>query len=163
MKATLHTDGGARGNPGPAAIGVVLRDAAGVVVAELARPIGKATNNIAEYTALIEGLKLAAQRGVTDIEVLCDSQLVVSQIEGRWKIKSDAIRQLAVEAKRLLNDFTTASVEQVSRADNADADKLVNQALDADPEVTALGPAFSFEVEEEGPPRPGPGQGSLLD
>ena len=130
MKATLHADGGARGNPGPAGIGVVLLDDNGEVIGEIAAGIGRATNNIAEYQALIAGLDLALERGVTELEVRMDSQLVVSQVTGEWKIKSDNLRQLAVKARRLLNRFPKVEVRHVPREDNADADKLANQGMD---------------------------------
>jgi ribonuclease H / adenosylcobalamin/alpha-ribazole phosphatase len=159
LKAKLHTDGGARGNPGPAGIGVVLRDDSGKVIGEISRPIGETTNNVAEYTAVIEGLKLALQLGITDIEVQIDSKLVVSQLSGDWKIKSDGLRGLAVEARRLLNRFSSAKLTHVGRAQNADADKLVNLALDA---AQDLGPEWEPE-EDDDRPRPGPGQTSLLD
>jgi ribonuclease H / adenosylcobalamin/alpha-ribazole phosphatase len=132
-------------------------------MAEIARVIGETTNNVAEYTAVIEGLKLAHERGVTDIVVNLDSKLVVHQLRGDWKIKSDALRGLAVEAERLLNRFQSAKLEHVPRAENADADKLVNQALDA-AETDVLGPQWMPpEEEDDGRPRPGPGQTSLLD
>ena len=158
MRARLHTDGGARGNPGPAGIGVVVRDGAGKVIGEISKAIGETTNNVAEYTAVIEGLKLALELGVTDIEVRIDSKLVVSQLSGDWKIKSDGLRGLAVEARRLLNRFSSAKLTHVGRDQNADADKLVNQALDAQ----ELEPLWEPE-EDDDRPRPGPGQTSLLD
>lgn len=163
MPATLYADGGARGNPGPAAIGVVLRDSSGAPLDEISRTIGETTNNVAEYTAVIEGLKLALERGVTDIEVKLDSKLVVHQLNGEWKIKSDALRGLAVEAKRLLNRFQSATLDHVGRAKNSEADALVNQALDAE-QVAELGPQWMPPDEEDDErPRPGPGQTSLLD
>jgi ribonuclease HI len=158
MRATLHADGGARGNPGPAGIGVVLRDDSGRVVGELSEVIGEATNNVAEYNAVIEGLKLAHELGVTDIEIQLDSKLVVMQLSGEWKIKSDALRRLAVEARRLLNRFSSTKLTHVGREQNADADKLVNQALDAS---GGLGPLWEPD-EDDDRPRPGPGQTSLL-
>lgn len=158
MRATLHADGGARGNPGPAGIGVVLRDDSGRVVGELSEVIGEATNNVAEYNAVIEGLKLAHELGVTDIEIQLDSKLVVMQLSGEWKIKSDALRRLAVEARRLLNRFSSTKLTHVGREQNADADKLVNQALDASGDLGLL-----WEPDEDDDrPRPGPGQTSLL-
>ena len=168
MKATLHADGGARGNPGPAGIGVVLRDDSGGVIGELSEVIGEATNNVAEYNAVIEGLKLAHELGVTDIEIQLDSKLVVMQLLGEWKIKSDALRGLAVEARRLLSRFSSTKLTHVGREQNADADKLVNQALDAssdrldDPAGQQdLGPLWEPD-EDDDRPRPGPGQTSLL-
>jgi ribonuclease HI len=164
VAATLYADGGARGNPGPAAIGVVLRDSEGAELDTISRSIGETTNNVAEYTAVIEGLKLAHARGVTDLEVKLDSKLVVHQLNGEWKIKSDALRGLAVEAKRLLNRFRAVKLEHVARGKNSDADKLVNQALDA-AQVGELGAQWMppDEEEDDGRPKPGPGQTSLLD
>ena len=131
MRGFIHTDGGARGNPGPAGIGVVLKDEDGNVIGEIARGIGRATNNIAEYTALIEGLELALEKGVTDLGVYMDSQLVVSQMKGEWKIKNDQLRQLAVKAQSLLRRFERTTLKQVPRERNAAADKLANQGMDA--------------------------------
>jgi ribonuclease HI len=130
VKGILHTDGGARGNPGPAGIGVVLTDESGEVIGEVAEGIGVQTNNEAEYKALIAGLELAMAKGVTDVEVYMDSKLVVHQVKGEWKIKSDHLRQLAVKARNLLNRFHHASVSYVPRESNADADRLANQGMD---------------------------------
>jgi ribonuclease HI len=130
MKATLHADGGARGNPGPAGIGVVLADDSGAVIGEIARGIGAATNNVAEYSALIAGLELALERGVTHLDVYMDSELVVSQLKGEWKIKNDRLRALAVKARSLLNRFEDKSIQHVPREMNSDADKLANQGMD---------------------------------
>ncbi|MGH2746944.1 MAG: ribonuclease HI family protein, partial [Actinomycetota bacterium] len=126
----LHTDGGARGNPGPAGIGVVLEDESGESIGEIAEGIGRATNNVAEYRALIAGLELAVEMGVTDIEILADSELVVSQMTGEWKIKDNKLRPLALRANSLLNRFETYSLRHVRREENADADKLANQGMD---------------------------------
>lgn len=131
MKATLHTDGGARGNPGPAGIGVVLEDAHGDVIDEIAEGIGETTNNVAEYKALIAGLELALERGVSDLDVRVDSELVVSQVTGEWKIRNDRLRALAVKARSLLNRFEHFTIQHVRREHNADADKLANQGMDA--------------------------------
>jgi ribonuclease HI len=130
MKARLHTDGGARGNPGPAGIGAVLFDPDGNVIGELAEGIGVATNNVAEYTALVEGLDLALRKGVTDLEVFMDSELVVSQVKGLWKIKNDRLRGLAAKAQGLMSKFDNASLTHVRREKNEDADKLANQGMD---------------------------------
>lgn len=148
MKAILHADGGARGNPGPAGIGVVLTDADHNVVAEIARGIGQTTNNVAEYTALIAGLELALARGVTDLEVRMDSELVVSQLKGEWKIKNDRLRSLAVRARGLFDRFEHASIDHVGREENADADKLANQGMNQamlDAELDAESPQKLFE------------------
>lgn len=128
--ATLHADGGARGNPGPAGIGVVLTDDAGNVVAELGRGIGETTNNVAEYQALIAGLELARDHGVGRLRVLLDSKLVVEQMAGRWKIKNDRLRVLAVRAQKLMRDFEHVSIRHVGRAGNARADALANLGMD---------------------------------
>ena len=130
MKAVLNTDGGARGNPGPAGIGVVLSDESGEVIAEIARGIGATTNNVAEYEALIAGLELAHEKGVTDLAVRVDSELVASQIQGRWKIKNDRLRRLAVDARRRLGTFESWTIVQVPRSENAGADALANQGMD---------------------------------
>lgn len=153
MKASLHTDGGARGNPGPAGIGVVMKDPDGNVIGEIAEAIGVATNNDAEYRALIAGLEMALSSGITEIDVFMDSQLVVSQMKGEWKIKSDTLRQLAVRARGLLNRFDAATITHVRREFNADADKLANQAMDA--------AALDADLDAES--RQGPEQGSFLD
>ena len=129
-RATLHADGGARGNPGPAGIGVVLADETGVI-GEIAQGIGEATNNVAEYGALIAGLELALDNDVTDIDVRMDSELVVNQVQGTWKIKNDRLRSLAVKAQGLLNRFDSATITHVPREQNAGADRLANQGMDA--------------------------------
>lgn len=146
MKARLHTDGGARGNPGPAGIGVVLISNSGKVIGEIARGIGIATNNEAEYAALIAGLEMARDEGVKELDVFLDSQLVVSQVKGEWKIKKDHLRPLAVKARSLLDSFERASLSHVKRAENADADALANQGMDSaalDAEADTEGPASS--------------------
>jgi ribonuclease HI len=130
-RAALYTDGGSRGNPGPAGIGVVLMDADGTVVGEIAQSIGYATNNVAEYQAVIAGLKLALDQGFAEIDVFLDSKLVVFQLKGEWKIKSDGLRRLAVEARRLLNTFSDAQLFHVPREQNTEADALANQGMDA--------------------------------
>lgn len=131
MQAILHTDGGARGNPGPAGIGVVLATPAGEVIGEIARSIGTTTNNVAEYQALIAGLELALEKQVTDVRIKVDSELLVHQLKGEWKIKKDHLRSLAVRARSLMNRFDSATITHVRREMNADADKLANQGMDA--------------------------------
>lgn len=127
----MHTDGGARGNPGPAGIGVVLLSDSGKVIGEIARGIGIATNNEAEYAALIAGLEMARDEGVEELDIFLDSQLVVSQVKGEWKIKKDHLRPLAVKARSLLDGFERTSLNHVKRAENADADALANQGMDS--------------------------------
>ena len=150
MKAILHSDGGARGNPGPADIGALLTDASGEVIGEIAEGIGETTNNVAEYSALIAGLELALEKGVTDIQVFMDSTLVISQLKGEWKIKNDRLRTLAVKARALLNRFENTSLQHVPREQNADADRLANQGMDA--------AMLDWDVERESP-----GQQSFLE
>jgi ribonuclease HI len=127
---TVNVDGGARGNPGPAAIGVVLRDDGGEVMEEVGETIGEATNNVAEYRALLRGIELAAERGATDLELVGDSELVVRQVEGRYKVKNAGMKELHEQVKRALRDFDSWSIRHVRRESNADADRLVNEALD---------------------------------
>ena len=133
----LNADGGARGNPGPAGIGVVLRSEDGEVLAEIGRGIGSTTNNVAEYQALISGLELALEHEVREIEIFLDSTLVVSQVTGKWKIKNDRLRGLAVRARSLIDKFDRASISYVPRADNEHADRLANIGMD-EAEVTGI-------------------------
>ena len=126
----VNVDGGARGNPGPAAIGVVVRGRDGEVREELGEKIGEATNNVAEYRALLRGIELAAGHEATELELVGDSELVVRQVEGKYKVKNAGIKPLHAEVKRALAPFGSWSIRHVRRAENADADRLVNQALD---------------------------------
>lgn len=129
-KLTVNVDGGARGNPGPAAIGVVVRDADGAVLEERGERIGRATNNVAEYRALLLGVELAAAHGATELELIGDSELIVRQVEGRYKVKNAGMKELHAEVKAALRDFDGWSIRHVRREQNADADRLVNAALD---------------------------------
>ena len=130
MKVVVNVDGGARGNPGPAAIGVVVRDADGTVVEAVGETIGKTTNNVAEYKALIRGIELASAHGADEVELIGDSELIVRQIEGRYKVKHADMKELHAKAKKMLAGFDSWSIRHVKRAQNADADRLVNEALD---------------------------------
>ena len=127
----LHVDGGARGNPGPAAIGVVISAPDGSVVEEVAETIGVATNNVAEYRALLRGIERAAALGASEVQVINDSELVARQVTGVYKVKHPAMQPLHAQALEALRGFTTWSIKSVPRAQNAGADALVNQALDA--------------------------------
>jgi ribonuclease HI len=129
-RLTVNVDGGARGNPGPAAIGAVLRDGDGALIEKRAERIGRATNNVAEYRALLMGIELAAAHGATALELLGDSELVVRQVEGRYKVKDPTMRKLHAEVEQALADFDSWSIRHVRRESNADADRLVNEALD---------------------------------
>jgi ribonuclease HI len=132
VKARLFTDGGARGNPGPAAFGYVLETDDGTVLDARGEAIGVATNNVAEYSALIAGLEAALERGVTDLEVVSDSELVVKQMRGEYKVKNAALRELSVKALRLARRLESVAYTAVKREHNELADRLVNEALDAE-------------------------------
>ena len=131
MHLTVHVDGGARGNPGPAAIGVVVSDGDGGVLDELAERIGVATNNVAEYRALLRGIERAAALGAREIELVNDSELVAKQLTGAYKVKHPAMKPLYEEAMAALRGFDAWRIRSVPRAENAEADRLVNEALDA--------------------------------
>ncbi len=131
MKVVVHVDGGARGNPGPAAIGVVVSGAEGQLLEELGEPIGATTNNVAEYRALLRGLERARALGASEVEVVGDSELVAKQVNGQYKVKHAGLRPLHAEALRALAGFERWRVRTVPRAQNAAADALVNAALDA--------------------------------
>jgi ribonuclease HI len=130
VKAIVHVDGGARGNPGPAAAACVVADASGEVLEERARLLGTATNNVAEYRALLLGLECARAVGATEVEVVNDSELVAKQVRGLYKVKHPAMRPLYLEAMAALREFERWSIRSVPRAQNAHADALVNAALD---------------------------------
>jgi ribonuclease HI len=130
-KLVVHVDGGSRGNPGPAAIGVVMSDPAGEVLEEMGERIGVATNNVAEYRALLRGLARAAELGAREIEIVNDSELVARQLTGAYRVKHAAMKPLYLEAMAALRGFERWRVRTVPRAQNARADALVNQALDA--------------------------------
>ena len=131
MKAKLFTDGGARGNPGPAAYAYVLEAEDGAVLAAHGEAIGVATNNVAEYRALVEGLRKAREAGVTDLDVVSDSELMVKQMRGEYRVKNEALRTLSVEAGRLARALGPVRYTAVRREHNELADRLVNEALDA--------------------------------
>ena len=131
MKVVLHVDGGARGNPGPAAIGVMVSSPEGEVLDEVAETIGVATNNVAEYRALLRGLERAHTLGASEVEIVNDSELVAKQLTGAYKVKHPAMKPLHAEAIAALRRFDGWRVRSVPRAQNARADELVNQALDA--------------------------------
>lgn len=131
MRLTVHVDGGARGNPGPAAAAAVLTSADGTVVDEATELLGPQTNNVAEYRGLLLGLARARTLGATEVEVVGDSELIARQVNGEYKVKHPAMRVLHAEALAALAAFDAWSIRTVPRAENADADALVNQALDA--------------------------------
>jgi probable phosphoglycerate mutase len=131
VKARLSTDGGARGNPGPAAFGYVLEAEDGTVLAAHGEQIGVATNNVAEYRALIAGLEKALELGLDDVEVVSDSELLVKQMTGEYRVKNEALKELSLEAARLARRIGEVSYTAVRREHNELADRLVNEALDA--------------------------------
>ncbi|MGA7435647.1 MAG: ribonuclease HI family protein [Solirubrobacterales bacterium] len=128
---TVNVDGGARGNPGPAAVGVVVRDQDGGVLLERAERIGDATNNVAEYKALILGIRTARELGADQVALVGDSELIVKQVQGKYKVKNAGMKPLHAEAKAALADFDSWTISHVKRELNKDADRLVNEALDA--------------------------------
>ena len=131
MKARLSTDGGSRGNPGPAAYGYVLEAEDGTVLDARGDTIGVATNNVAEYRALLAGLASALERGVDELEVVSDSELLVRQMRGEYKVKSPTLRELVDEAQGLARRLGSVRYTAVRREHNELADRLVNEALDS--------------------------------
>lgn len=132
MRLTVHVDGGSRGNPGPAAIAAVISDADGQIVHEVHETIGRATNNVAEYRALILGIERAAELGATELELVGDSELIVKQVRGEYRVKDAGLKPLHSAAQQALGNFAEWQIRHVKREQNAEADALVNQALDAE-------------------------------
>ncbi len=133
MKVTVHVDGGARGNPGPAAAAAVITGAGGEVLDEAMEVLGTQTNNVAEYRGLLLGLRRAAALGATEVEVVNDSELVARQIGGQYRVKQDHLKPLHRQVMTALRDFEGWQVRSVRREHNVRADELVNEALDARP------------------------------
>jgi broad specificity phosphatase PhoE/ribonuclease HI len=132
VRVAIEADGGSRGNPGPAGYGAVVLSADGSqVLAERAAGIGSATNNVAEYSGLIAGLKAALELGATEVDVRMDSKLVVEQVSGRWQVKNEGLRPLAREATQLLGRFDAFTAQWIPRERNSYADRLANEAMDA--------------------------------
>jgi ribonuclease H / adenosylcobalamin/alpha-ribazole phosphatase len=131
VKATLYTDGGARGNPGPAAFAYVLEADDGTVLAAHGETIGVATNNVAEYRGLVAGLAKAVEVQLSEVEVVSDSELLVKQMRGEYKVKNETLRELSLQAARLGRQLDRVDYRHVRRAQNELADRLVNEALDA--------------------------------
>jgi ribonuclease HI len=130
VKVIVHVDGGARGNPGPAAAAAVISSPDGDVLEERSELLGHATNNVAEYRALLLGLARARELGADEVEVVGDSELVAKQIQGLYKVKHEAMRPLYLDSMKALREFGSWSIRTVPRAQNARADALVNAALD---------------------------------
>ena len=131
MKLTVHVDGGSRGNPGPAAIAAVLSDTDGEIVDSAGEVIGRATNNVAEYRALIFGIERARALGATELDLVGDSELIVKQVRGEYRVKDASLRELHSQVRAALAGFERWSIRNVPREENAHADRLVNEALDA--------------------------------
>jgi ribonuclease HI len=131
VNARLFTDGGARGNPGPAAAAYVIETEDGTVLAAHGEAIGVQTNNVAEYRALVAGLEKARELGLTELEVVSDSELLVKQMRGEYKVKNEALRELSVQATRIAREVGEVRYTAVRREHNELADRLVNEALDA--------------------------------
>jgi ribonuclease HI len=148
---TLEFDGGARGNPGPAGIGVVLRAKDGTELVTLGRFIGRATNNVAEYRALITALEKAKELGAKRVAIRGDSELVVKQMRGEYRVKNETLRDLYEEAQSLLRGFDHATIEHNYRNKNALADKLANLAMDRKAEVTEVGDGNSAPLPLDAP------------
>jgi len=130
VKLRVNVDGGARGNPGPAAIGAVIQSGDGEVLEERGERIGVATNNVAEYRALLLGIERAAELGASELELVGDSELIVRQVKGEYKVKDATMRELHGEVQKALRPFASWSIRHVRREQNAAADRLVNAALD---------------------------------
>jgi ribonuclease HI len=135
VEAMLFADGGSRGNPGPAASGAVLLDPSGEVIEEIGAYLGVATNNVAEWTALILGLEAAARRGIRRLGVRLDSELVVKQFRGEYRVKNEGLRPLHDHARGLLRNFAEVEIRHVPRKQNKLADALVNRVLDQEAET----------------------------
>ncbi|MGH2981114.1 MAG: ribonuclease HI family protein [Solirubrobacterales bacterium] len=129
-KLRVNVDGGARGNPGPAAIAAVVQDPGGELLEERSEAIGTATNNVAEYRALLLGIERAAALGARRLELVGDSELIVRQVRGEYKVKDETLRGLHRQVRTALEDFEGWSIQHVRRDDNAEADRLVNEKLD---------------------------------
>lgn len=129
-KFILYTDGAARGNPGPAGAGAFICTGDGHVVAEVAEYLGETTNNVAEYRALVAGLKKLVEMGAEEIEIRADSELMVRQIQGRYRVKHPNLKPLFEEAIALLKKIPRYSIKHVEREKNKEADRLANQAID---------------------------------
>ncbi len=132
MRVVVHVDGGSRGNPGPAAAAAVVTSPGGDVLDEAAVTIGRATNNVAEYRGLLLGLERARALGATEVDVVNDSELIAHQVNGRYRVKHADMKPLHAEALAALRGFERWSLRPVRREQNADADALVNQALDGE-------------------------------
>src|SRR5262245_1465324 len=131
MRLIVNVDGGSRGNPGPAAVAAVATDSSGEQLIERAETIGVATNNVAEYRALLLGAEVAKSLGADQVEFVADSKLIVEQVKGNWKVKQEHLRPLRAQALEALEGFGSWTIRHVKRGENERADQLLNDALDA--------------------------------
>jgi ribonuclease HI len=131
MKVRIYTDGGSRGNPGESALGVVIKDEKGKVLEAYGKCLGIQTNNYAEYSAIISGLKKALDIGADEVEVLADSKLAVEQLNRKWKVKEPTLQKLFIEAWNELQKFKKYTIRHIYREENTESDAEVNKALDA--------------------------------
>lgn len=131
MRVTVHVDGGSRGNPGPAAAGAIVTGEGGEVLDRVGELIGVATNNVAEYRGLLLGIARARELGATEVEIFNDSELIAHQVNGRYKVKHADMKPLHAEATAELSRFDDWSLTPVRREQNAEADAIVNETLDA--------------------------------
>jgi len=129
-KVIVNVDGGSRGNPGPAGIAAVATDPSGEILAERSETIGKATNNVAEYRALLLGIALAKELEAGEVEFVGDSMLIVEQVRGKWKVKQEHLRPLHTKVRDALRELPSWSIRHVKRDENTRADDLLNEALD---------------------------------
>ena len=130
MRLTVHVDGGSRGNPGPAALAAVISHDGGEIVDRAKQVIGRATNNVAEYRALLLGIERALEHGASELDLVGDSELVVKQVRGEYRVKDDGLKPLHAQVRAALAPVGEWSIRHVRREQNAEADRLVNEALD---------------------------------
>ena len=147
MKVVVNVDGGSRGNPGPAAVAAVVQSPDGKVLEERNELIGEATNNVAEYRAVLLGIERARELGASELELVGDSELIVRQVKGEYKVKDATLRALHAQVKEALKPFDSWSVRHVRREQNAEADRLVNEALDGEPRNTEAGDSDSDSID----------------
>jgi len=148
-----NIDGGSRGNPGPASYGVVIRDPRGQVVAKLKKYIGRSTNNVAEYYGLIAALDYAQQHSIRALRIESDSELLVRQMRGQYKVKSPELRPLYERARKMVQTFDTFKIDHVYREQNAEADALANEALDETSGRPAAPKLDATSTKPQPPPR----------
>jgi ribonuclease HI len=130
-RLVVHVDGGSRGNPGPAAIAAIVSTPDGEVLAKRGEAIGPATNNVAEYRAVLLGIELAREHGASEVELIGDSQLVVRQVQGEYRVKDEGLKPLHAQVRSALQGFERWTIRDVRRTENEAADSLVNETLDA--------------------------------